>query len=445
MNLPTRRPGSRLLLPLTAATVVGVVMTALSAVLLPGAGPTPSPTQVSPPAAPAAGQPMPLPPGEELLIASGVDESQKKAREKAIQDWNDQHPDVPARIVPVYGNADAQRDSFQKLLNPALTDPVDIVNLDSVHLAEFAAVQPDGTPPRLVVLDRKTPDVPHPITKEEQDAFLSKPLFTCFWDQKLYALPYNSDVGLLFFPAGTPLPKNEAELPKAFAANPTVPPRVAIQLSRDEAFVVNVLEQLLAVNENLLTDDGSPQKVIQKDWEDALTEVRRKVKDGLLWDTTDTGRSAEEETNSAFKLKQAAAMRNWPVWFGDIQPRPVVRRLFGPGILGGQNLAVAEKSRHKAQAIELIRFLTSEERQQKLLIDGRFVPTIKATYTSEQAKISVPYLGELHDAVQEARPRPITPTYWEVSKVILGYLYPVVVSGKELDPNFDRVMEGALN
>ncbi|MFG1607994.1 extracellular solute-binding protein [Actinoplanes sp. NPDC049265] len=434
------------LLPLVAATVVGVVVTALSLLVLPDAstGPPPPP---APPSASAAGPLAPLPPGEELLIASGVDESSKKAREQAVREWNDKHRNIPARIVPVAGNADRQRDQFKSLLDPTKPDDVDIVNLDSVHVAEFADAAADGSPPLLAALDASAPDVPNPITEDMLRDFLPNPLLTCYWKNRLYALPYNSDVGLLFFQAGTAPPKTAAELPRALAADPAVPRRVAIQLSRDEAFVVNILEQLLAVDPKLLNKNGTPPRVVQEDWEKALAVVQAEVRAGRLYYPGGKGEgSAEEKTARAFERKEAAAMRNWPVWFGEIQPQPEVRRLFGPGILGGQNLAVAAKSRHKAQAIELIRFLTSAETQRKLLLDGRFVPTTESAYKSPQAQ-SIPYIGELLAAVKEARPRPITPNYYEVSSVIIENLYPAVTEGQhgQLPATFERKLQDALD
>ncbi|SCG48183.1 carbohydrate ABC transporter substrate-binding protein, CUT1 family [Micromonospora rifamycinica] len=449
MNLPTRPSGSLSppLLPLAAATVVGVVMTAFSATFLPTSGspgPTPAPTHVSPVADPTTDPFAPLPPGDKLLIASGADESKKKAREQAVKDWNAKHPDIPADIFEVEGNTDVQRAKFRDYLDPAAPERVDIVNLDSVHLAEFADAKAQGSP-LLVALDEKAPDIPNPITNEVREGFLTKPLLTCYWQDRLYALPYNSDVGLLFFQAGTTVPNKAEELPRILAAAPAGSRRVAIQLSPDEAFVVNVLEQLLEVNENLLNADGSRPKVVQAEWEKALTVVRGKVRDGQLWYRDDGNESAEKDTALAFKREEAVAMRNWPVWFGEIQRKPQVRSLFGPGILGGQNLAVAQKSRHKAQAIELIKFLTSAETQQKLLLEGSFVPTTQKTYEEPLVQDRIPYLTVLRDAVEDARPRPITPDYHEVSEVILRYLYPVVTDDRPLDPNFERVMDAALS
>ncbi|MEU7976924.1 extracellular solute-binding protein [Micromonospora sp. NPDC049081] len=440
MNLPTRRLSPPLLLPLTAATAVGVIMTALSMVVLPKeTGPTPTSS-----ADPAAVELTPLPAGEELLIASGVDQSRNRARQQAVDEWNRRHGDIRARIVEVRGDTDEQRRRFKNLLGPREPEPIDIVNLDSAHLAEFAEATTEEGQPLLAALDAKAPDIPNPITGDLLRTFLRNPLLTCYWDNTLYSLPFNSDVGLLFFQAGTTPPETAEDLPRALSANPSVPHRIAIQLSPDEAFVVNILEQLLAVNPKLLRENGTAPTIVQEEWEEALAVVRDKVKSGLLYYPDDLkADSAEAKTTLAFQNKTVAAMRNWPVWFGEIQPEPEVRRLFGPGILGGQNLAVAAKSRHKAQSIELIKFLTSAEIQQKLLLDGRFVPTTESTYTSSPAQ-AIPYIDQLLEAVKQARPRPITPNYYRVSSVIIDNLYPAVWGKAEIPATFERQMQDAL-
>ncbi|MFY1623404.1 extracellular solute-binding protein [Micromonospora sp. WMMD735] len=415
-------------------------MTSLSMLVLPEeTGPTPTSS-----ADPAAVELTPLPAGEELLVASGIDQSRNSARQQAVDEWNRRHPDVRARIVEVDGDTDAQRRRFKNLLDPREPEPIDIVNLDSAHLAEFAEATTEEGQPLLAALDAKAPDIPNPITGDLLRIFLRNPLLTCYWQNTLYALPFNSDVGLLFFQAGTTPPQTAEDLPRALSANPAVPPRIAIQLGRDEAFVVNILEQLLAVNPKLLEENGTSPRIVQDEWEEALAVVRGQVKAGLLYYPDDLkADSAEAKTTRAFQNKTVAAMRNWPVWFGEIQPEPEVRRLFGPGILGGQNLAVAAKSRHKAQSIELIKFLTSAEIQQKLLLDGRFVPTTESTYSSPAAQ-TIPYIDQLLEAVKQARPRPITPNYYRVSSVIIDNLYPAVWGEKEIPATFERQMQDAL-
>lgn len=242
-----------LALPFAAATVVGSVMIAVSVLVLPGetGGRRATTPPSTPPSAVSAVSAAPdrlasLPPGVELIVASGPDLSQG-ARRKAIDAWNQLHPGIQARIVAVEGNTDRQRDRFHALLDPANADVVDIVNVDSVHLPEFANTSSTGATGLLAPIGAGDTDVVGAITEDHLRDFLPNALLTCYWQEKLYGLPFNTDVGLLFFHAGTAPAPSWNELPGALAKNPAVPARLALQLGRDEAFVVNVLEQLLAV------------------------------------------------------------------------------------------------------------------------------------------------------------------------------------------------------
>ena len=99
-----------------------------------------------------------------------------------------------ARIVELSGNADQQRNEMVRLAQ----DPdgvVDVYNLDVTWTAEFAEN-----------------DYIVPLTGVSTDDFLSGPLDTCryerrfdgipFSGEKLWALPFNTDAGLLYYREG---------------------------------------------------------------------------------------------------------------------------------------------------------------------------------------------------------------------------------------------------
>ena len=100
-------------------------------------------------------------------------------------------PEKRARIVELSGNADQQRNEMVRLAQ----DPdgvVDVYNLDVTWTAEFAEN-----------------DYIVPLTGVSTDDFLSGPLDTCryerrfdgipFSGEKLWALPFNADAGLLYY------------------------------------------------------------------------------------------------------------------------------------------------------------------------------------------------------------------------------------------------------
>lgn len=426
-------------LPFAAATVVGSLMITLSVLVLPSEPPpSRSPASPSPSESAASTGLAALPAGDELVIASGEDLS-GRARGEAIAEWNALHPTIPARVRTVPGNTDRQRAGFRSLLG---SDDVDVVNLDSAHLAEFADAPADAEG-LLAPLEAGSPGVGAGISDGDLSDFVHNAILTCFWHDRLYGLPFNTDVGLLFFHADSTPPPTWDALMSSLSKSST---KLALQLGRDEAFVVGVLEQLLAVDPTLLNADGTPPTVVQEKWEKALVPLRRAVQAGLVFSPeADNGRTAEENTARAFDNDEVAVMRNWPVWFGAVQPQPKVRKLYGPGVLGGQNLVISARSRHKPQALELIKFLTGAEIQRKLLINGRFVPTRTSTYTSTEVAAKIPYVDVLLSAVNEARPRPISPNYFKASSIIIDDLRPAVMNGAPVPDTFERSLQDALN
>ncbi len=89
----------------------------------------------------------------------------------------------------------------------------------------------------------------------------------------------------------------------------------------------------------------------------------------------------------------------------------------GPSALGGQNLAVAQESRHPEAARQLIEFLTSEASQQVLFQDGGLASTRLRTYRDPVINTEYPYASKLLNAVDSAELRPVTAHYWTFSRV----------------------------
>jgi multiple sugar transport system substrate-binding protein len=127
-------------------------------------------------------------------------------------------------------------------------------------------------------------------------------------------------------------------------------------------------------------------------------------------------------------------MRNWPVAYrrleearggaspaggDDVPPAPEfeVRRLPGPSVLGGQNLAIARDSAHPELAQELIEFLTSESSQRTLFGEGGLPATRGAVYDAPDIVTDHPYAPDLREAIRMAKQRPVTPYYSRFSEV----------------------------
>ncbi|WP_305788973.1 extracellular solute-binding protein [Symbioplanes lichenis] len=345
-----------------------------------------------------------LEPGE-LVVLSGADDSSGGQRQALIELWNKSHPRNQARIEPIPRVADEQ---LIEMMARAQDTETDIFNLDSTWTALFA--HPPSGRPLIRPIDAGRLAVP------PERSFMKKPLETCVYDGKLWALPFNTDAGLLYYRADQGLkgPFTWADI----KPRPGFEAAYTGQLGDYEGLTVNILEAVWAEGGDLTIDEGGTVTLDLAKW-DAAVE-RLKPGPVVLRDST-----TFEETGSrtAFADGRVLFMRNWPVAYRAMQssdsPVPfAVDRLPGPSVLGGQNLAVSERSEQPRAAQALIEFLTSEPSQRTLFDPGGFAATRARVYEDETIKKRFPYAETLRAAVDSARLRPVSPYYVDFSEVL---------------------------
>ncbi|OJF14269.1 extracellular solute-binding protein [Couchioplanes caeruleus] len=365
----------------------------------------------------------------ELVILSGQDDSAGGQRQQLVNLWNDSHPRNPARIVTVPQAADGQ---WVEMANRAEDTGTDIFNLDVAWTAYFAK-PPQGR--------RLIRPIDESLLAEKPDtAFMAKPLQTCRYDGELWALPFNTDAGLLYYRTdqGLKPPFTWAAIEKAagrdgFAAAYTG------QLAGYEGLTVNVLEAVWAAGGRLdVATDGRVGLDLAA-WDEAMRRLtpRRQGPPVVLPEST-----TFDETGSrgAFQDGRVLFMRNWPVAYramraGD-QPQSGARvpfdvaKLPGHSVLGGQNLAISERTRKPRAAQALVEFLTSQRSQQILFDPGGFAATRAAVYDDETVKQKYPYAPLLREAVETARLRPVSPNYVAFSQR-LHQLVSEVLTGRQ--------------
>jgi trehalose/maltose transport system substrate-binding protein len=174
---------------------------------------------------------------------------------------------------------------------------------------------------------------------------------------------------------------------------------------------------------------------------------------------------AEEEARGVFQSGGAAFMRNWPYAYTLLNSKnsPVLGKVgvmptpkggqdgrHSPA-LGGWHLAVSKYSKHKPEAVSLIRYLASESVQRGRIQHG-FFPTLKSLYADKKVLASSPLFGVLAKSLATAVARPSRATgvqYNRVSNEIWNTTFSIL-SGKEkaedglkaLDKKLVRVSRG---
>ncbi|MFD1049835.1 extracellular solute-binding protein, partial [Kibdelosporangium lantanae] len=270
-----------------------------------------------------------------------MDLSHGKIRQALIDDWNQKHPDTPVKVVKLPSSADLQH--AQMLAAEQAGDTTyDVLNLDLTWTAEFA----DNN--AIVPLDNEMLG---------DGDFVAKALESARYRDRLWAVPFNTDVGLLYYrkdivgSKGLPLPTKWGDL---VDAKQSVQPPMRVfttQLKRYEGLTVNVVEASASQNEDLSGSGG-------------LLALAAGLRDGTILPESTT--YDEAGALEAFRGDNAMFMRNWPYAYDvmasdmlDFPKKVGVTRLPWPAVLGGQNLAVARNSTKPRLARELIEFLTS--------------------------------------------------------------------------------------
>ncbi|WP_436535912.1 extracellular solute-binding protein [Actinoplanes sp. HUAS TT8] len=354
-------------------------------------------------------RPTPATGRAELVIYSGIDESTGGQRQKLIEEWNGLHPDTPARLVGLSRSADAQHSQMTATAQSDAPD-ADIYNLDTTWTAAFASAG-------FILPLAPTTDT---------NGFLAAPLATCKFSGKLWALPFNTDVGLLYYRTEVPasalpsaLPPDANDVRALSGAVRGLEAGFVTPLDSYEGLTVSALEAIWAeggdvydAKNDLVVIDSKPARAALRKLAQSMQQV-----DGVLPAVDPQSLRLREDTSrETFRSGKVALMRNWPVAYGQLRAgdKPMkdfgVRALPGPSVLGGQNLAVASSTDNPAAAQELIRFLTSEDSELRLFRDGGLAATRTATYLDPSIP-DKPYAEILKQALDNARPRPETTHY----------------------------------
>ncbi|MFD6415296.1 extracellular solute-binding protein [Streptomyces sp. NPDC060194] len=437
-----RRPlALLLLLALTACTAPGAPR--------PGAAPTDTPGVI--------------------VIASGRDVTGKDGvRQRLIDAWNTAQAKArtgySARLVELPGSADEQRSQLLGALQSG-SAAYDVVNLDVTWVPEFAAA-----------------DLIEPLGDGLLDSdVIPSVAATARWDDRVYAAPFNSDVGLLYY--------RRDHLRAAGVQNPDLDTRTdwgdllrlitflgdrrppgyergwTTQLAAYEGRTVNAIEAFASVDVTL-TDDAGRYTATATELGEGLAELRRRT--GPATVLANATRSDEAASLADFGAGRTTFLRHWPSGY------PALRQTFdgdelgvtalpGRAVLGGQNLAVTRTSRRTEKATELITYLTGRG-SERCLLDAGFAATRTSAYTD--AAVTCPVgapdapAGEnpgglprdpagrpehaaatLLPALREAVQRPRTPLYGAFTQTLTSELAPLLTD----DPPAESVLAERLD
>ncbi len=336
--------------------------------------------------------------------------------------WNKRFP--AQKVTPIYLPDDADDQYAQLVTNLQVRSSIyDVMSLDVIWTAEFAS---NGW-----ITPLSSSDFP-------LGQFLPPAVATATYQGHLYAVPFTSNAGLLYYrkdildAAGVRPPTTWAQLANLAA---TLAPRYHIggyggQFQAYEGLTVNFAEAVQSAGGSLLSGDNTAVTVDSPQARQALEFLVSGFRQG--WIPQAALNWNEEASRRAFEAGKLLFLRNWPYVYGDASrpgPGNVIAGKFGvttlPGLhgpgsstLGGANLAISAYSQHQGTALAFIKFLTSAANERYILIHSALPPVWTSLYSQPALIHQFRFLPVLKQAILAAKPRPAIANYNQFSLAI---------------------------
>ena len=153
----------------------------------------------------------------------------------------------------------------------------------------------------------------------------------------------------------------------------------------------------------------------------------------------------EEQGRQAFESGKLMFLRNWSYVYNlaetdgssvvkdkfEVAPEPGPNGI-GASTLGGHSLGMNVYSKHKATALDFMKFYESDTIQRRLLVKESNAPTLKILYSDPTllADPKLGYLKTLGESLASAKSRPVTPFYPGVTAAIEENSYAAIKGDK---------------
>ena len=317
-----------------------------------------------------------------------------------------------ASLTEFSASADQQRTAFIQR-QQAKSDDCDVFSSDVIWTAEFASQK---------WLYDLTPYV-----NASRSKYIAAPLETVHYSGSYWGVPETSDAAFLFYkPKETPNPPATWQQVYADAAKQG---GIVYQGAAYEGLTCDYLEIAFAAGGQVLSPDGKKSVINSPQNLKALQLMVDGIKGGSAPKAVTT--YMEPETDQAWTSGRYGFMRNWTYAYaadntgpskvkGDykVAPLPSFEGGGKAGILGGHNSVISAYTKNPGLALKLADYYASEEFQKKALLKYSQAAVIPNVYSEADVKKAVPYAAELLQALSQAKARPVSPVYPQISQAI---------------------------
>ncbi len=366
-----------------------------------------------------------------------------------LDKWNQMHPDQKVTFIELPEDADAQR---QRMIQnaQAKSDTFTVEAVDNVWTAEFAAN-------RYIV---QLPQDQFPTL----DQMLPPVLGAAKYKNNLYAVPYASDGGLLYYrtdlmqAAGiSAAPKTWSEMIDDCKKIQALPQGAGMncyagQFQKYEGLTVNAAEAINSAGGVITDADGKPN-VNTPQAKAGLDFLANGFKEGYIPKEALTYK--EEESRRAFQDGHLIFLRNWPYVYtlaekndgsSKVSGKFRVAQLPGlndPGVssLGGHALAISSYAKNKKTALDFINFYVSVDNNTTQVKQASLAPVYTSIYDNADLQKSLPYLTTLKQSILTAKPRPKVVRYGDATLAIQDAAYAALLGTMTTDQALQQLQD----
>jgi multiple sugar transport system substrate-binding protein len=346
----------------------------------------------------------------EITYCTGKDTS--GAQKESVKLFNQENKDkgLSAKLLEFPESADEQRNQFVQR-QQAEDGECDIFYSDVIWTAEFAS-------------QKWLVDVSSYV-KERESEFIPATFETVQYDGKTWGVPKQSDAAFLYYrtdQVDSP-PATWQEVYEIAAQNDGI----VYQGAAYEGLTCDYLEIAFAAGGEVLSEDGKEARFDSPENLKALQFMVDGIKNGAAKKSVTT--FMEEQARRAFEAGRATFERNWPYAYAigkDNKDAPEFETMPFPdfegggkaGILGGHNLVISAFSDNPEGSLALIDYLTSEESIKRDATDYSLAPVLESVYDDPEVKKALPFADDLKQAIAQAKSRPVSPVYNQISAAI---------------------------
>jgi trehalose/maltose transport system substrate-binding protein len=338
---------------------------------------------------------------------------------QVVNSYNQSHPKVHVKLLELPTSADQQRTQLVQR-ERAKSSECDVLGMDVIWTAEFAA---QGW------LHNTTPAI-----QARRSEFIPATLKTTQIGGKYWAVPFNTNAGLLFYDKSkiktAPTTWQQAyQMAKTNGG-------IGFQGQSYEGLTVDFLELLYSAGGTVLSSNGKTATIDSPQAQKVLAFMQQGLKDGAAPQANLT--YMEEESRNAFQNGKVSLLRNWPyvyalakqakVNFG-VEPLPSWAGGKPASVLGGYNLGISTYSKNPGAALSFINYATAPAAQSKFFVKSSLPAVITKTYSDPAVVKAQPFAPALLKAVQNGIPRPVSPVYPQISEAIYKNVYSALSSG----------------